>query len=279
MYPRSSSKPLQAIAMLRAGLLLPPNLLALAAASHSGEQFHREGTREILAGAGLGVEALHNIADYPLDDAAKVEWIAAGHGKEPVAMNCSGKHAAMLATCVTAGWDLATYLDPSHHLQVEIGRVQAEFSGAELDTPTVDGCGAPLFAMPLAGLAAAFGRIAGAASGPEKQVADAYRACPEWASGTHRDEAALHHAIPGLVGKAGADAVYAVGLPDGRGVAIKISDGSPRGRAVLMATVLQVLGYESETLTRQASEPVLGHGEPVGEIVARREALESLLLG
>ncbi len=277
MYPRSSAKPMQAVAMLRSGLSLPPNLLALAAASHSGEEFHREGARAILAGVGLGVEALRNIADYPLDEAAKVEWIAAGRGKEPVAMNCSGKHAAMLATCVAAGWELETYLDPAHPLQQEIGRTQAEFSGAHLAPPTGDGCGAPLFAMPLAGLAAAFGRIAAATQGPDKQLADAYRAHPEWASGTRRDEAALHRAIPGLVGKAGADAVYAVGLPDGRGVAIKISDGSARARAVLMATVLQVLGYDHETLTRQASEPVLGHGEPVGEIVARREVLESLL--
>ena len=279
MYPRSSSKPMQAIAMLRSGLSLPPHLLALAAASHDGEDFHREGAREILAGAGLGVDALRNIADYPLDETSRVEWIAEGHRKEPIAMNCSGKHAAMLATCVAAGWELDSYLDPAHPLQQEIGKTQAEFSRAELAPPTVDGCGAPLFAMPLAGLAAAFGRIAAATSGPEKMVADAYRAHPEWASGTRRDEAALHRAIPGLVGKAGADAVYAVGLPDGRGVAIKVSDGFPRGLPVLMATVLQTLGYDNETLTRQASEPVLGHGEPVGEIVARREELASLLLG
>jgi L-asparaginase II len=89
---------------------------------------------------------------------------------------------------------------------------------------------------------------------------------PEYVSGTTRDELELHRAVPGLVGKAGAEAVYAVGLPDGRGVAIKISDGSPRARPVAMAGVLRALGLEHPTLDAQASAPVLGHGERVGEI-------------
>ncbi len=89
---------------------------------------------------------------------------------------------------------------------------------------------------------------------------------PEYVSGSRRDELALHRAIPGLIGKAGAEAVYALGLPDGRGVAVKISDGTPRARPVVMAGVLQALGFDHPTLTAQASEPVLGHGERVGEI-------------
>ena len=97
-------------------------------------------------------------------------------------------------------------------------------------------------------------------------MADAIRSYPEYVSGTRRDELALHRAIPGLIGKAGAEAVYAVGLPDGRGVAIKITDGTARARPVAMAGVLQRLGFDHETLTAQASAPVLGHGERVGEI-------------
>ena len=90
------------------------------------------------------------------------------------------------------------------------------------------------------------------------------------------DEAALIRALPGSIGKAGAEATYAVGLPDGRAVAIKISDGSPRARAVAMAGVLQRLGFESETLSEQASAPVLGHGERVGEIRPYAETLNHL---
>ncbi len=130
----------------------------------------------------------------------------------------------------------------------------------------MDGCGAPLYAISLAGLARAYGRLALASDGPEGAVRSAMLAHPEYVSGTHRDELALHRAIPGLVGKAGAEAVYAVGLPDGRGVAIKISDGSPRARPPAMAGVLQALGFDHPTLTEQASGPVLGHGQRVGEI-------------
>ncbi len=109
ILPRSCNKPVQALGMVRAGLDLPPELLALACASHSGEPFHVEGVRRILASAGLDEDDLQTPPDYPLDDNARVAVIRAGGSKAPVLMNCSGKHAAMLATCVANGW-------PTDHL-------------------------------------------------------------------------------------------------------------------------------------------------------------------
>src|SRR5262245_9559958 len=109
ILPRSCNKPVQAVAMLRAGLDLPPDLPALACASHSGEPLHIAGVRRILAGAGLSEDALQTPPDYPLDDAAREAVIRAGGTRSPLLMNCSGKHAAMLATCVVNGWDAATY--------------------------------------------------------------------------------------------------------------------------------------------------------------------------
>ena len=276
MYPRSSSKPLQAVGMLRAGLDLDGELLALASASHSGEDFHVDGVRRILAGAGLDESALQTPPDWPLDEAAREAAIRAGVPKAPVFMNCSGKHAGMLATTVALGADVATYRDPDHPTQLAILQAIDELAGEQATNLAVDGCGAPLFALTLYGLARSFGRLAGASDGPERQVADAIRAHPQFTSGTTRDELALHRAVPGLMGKAGAEAVYAVGLPDGRGVALKISDGTPRARTVLMAAVLQQLGFDHPTLDAQVSEPVLGHGERVGEIRPVREALVSL---
>lgn len=99
-------------------------------------------------------------------------------------------------------------------------------------------------------------------------MAQAYRDFPQWASGTTRDEVELHRAIDGLVAKSGAEGVYAVGLPDGRGIALKISDGSARPRATLMAAALQRVGFTAEALDRQTHQPVLGHGQPVGMITA-----------
>jgi len=276
MYPRSSSKPLQAVGMLRAGLDLDGELLALVCASHSGEPIHVDGVRAVLAGAGLDESALQTPPDWPLDDAAREAAIRAGAQQSPVFMNCSGKHAGMLATTVASGADVATYRDPDHPTQLGILRAIDDLAHEQATNLAVDGCGAPLFAISLYALARAFGRLAAATEGEEHTVASAIRAHPAYTSGSTRDELALHQAVPGLVGKAGAEAVYAVGLPDGRGVALKISDGNPRARAVLMAAVLQRLGFDHPTLDEQASAPVLGHGERVGEIRPVRPALASL---
>ena len=276
MYPRSSSKPLQAVGMLRAGLDLDGELLALVAASHSGEDFHVDGVRRILSGAGLDESALQTPPDWPLDDAAREAAIRAGLSRSPVFMNCSGKHAGMLATTVALGADVATYRDPDHPTQLAVLHASTTSPASRPRTWRVDGCGAPLFALTLYGLARSFGRLAAATDGPERRVADAIRAHPQFTSGTTRDELALHRAVPGLMGKAGAEAVHAVGLPDGRGVALKISDGGTRARVVLMAAVLQRLGFDHPTLDAQVSEPVLGHGERVGEIRPVREALGGL---
>jgi L-asparaginase II len=266
MYPRSSSKPMQAVGMVRAGLRIEPELLALVCASHSGEPFHVEGVRRILAEAGLSEQDLQTPADWPADEEAARDLVRAGGDASPITMNCSGKHAGMLATARLNGWPTETYRDPDHPVQLAILQTIDDLAGEQAGLVAVDGCGAPLFAISLHGLARAFGRIASATDGPEAEVAEAIRSHPQNVSGSRRDELALHRAIPGLVGKAGAEAVYAVGLPDGTGIAVKISDGSPRARAAAMAATLQKLGYVHPTLDEQVATPVLGHGEPVGSI-------------
>jgi L-asparaginase II len=266
VYPRSSNKPLQAVGLVRAGLDLDGELLALVCASHSGEAFHREGAAEILHRAGLDESALQDPADWPLDEVAKEELIRAGGAPSRLAMNCSGKHAGMLLTSVLTGADPATYLEPAHPVQRAVTDALADLAGEPPQGPAVDGCGAPLWALPLTGLARAFGRLAASTDPLEQRVADAVRAHPAYVSGTRRDERALHEGLPGVVAKAGAESVYAVGLPDGRGVALKIDDGSARGRAVAMAGILLRLGLDADVLHQQASVAVLGGGRPVGEV-------------
>ena len=274
ILPRSCNKPLQAVGMLRAGLDLDGELLALASASHSGEAFHLEGARRILRGAGLDETALQTPPDYPIDDQAREEYIRAGGERSPLAMNCSGKHAAMLATCVVNGWDTATYRDPEHPLQVAIAETFTDLTGEKVEAVAVDGCGAPLLSTSLAGLARAFRTLSLATEGPEKRVADAIRAFPEFTSGTRRDEATLLHAVPGAIGKAGAESCYAVGLPDGRAVALKTDDGAARVRPVLMAAALERLGVtaqpevDADAVRRTGVVELLGGGRPVGEIRA-----------
>ena len=269
VFPRSCNKPLQAAVMVRLGLRLPPDLLALACASHSGEEMHVNGVRRLLAGVGLDESALQPPADWPLDDEARTEALRAGVDRAPVLMNCSGKHAAMLATCVANGWDTATYLDPEHPLQQAIARGFVEFTGEQVAATGIDGCGAPLLSTSLLGLAGAFGRLAAAAfETPEGRVAAAIRAHPQLVSGSRRDEAALLTALPGAIGKAGAEGCYAVALPDGTAVALKIADGAARARPVLMAATLLALGVDHPVLHEQAVAPVLGGGRRVGAVRA-----------
>lgn len=273
MYARSSLKPFQAIAMLESALDTAGAQLALAGASHHGEEFHLDAVQHILGGAGLGLGDLQNTPDYPLSEAARAAWIAAGHGKESLAQNCSGKHASMLRTCVRAGWDAATYRDPGHPLQQAVRRVVTDWCGSA-ESVTVDGCGAPLFATPLIGLARGFGRVAGASEGPAGRLADAYRAHPEYVSGTGTAEVALFRAVPGLISKAGAEGCLAIGLPDGTGIAIKSDDGSSRGTMTLAVWLLSRLGVPEAALADVHDAPVLGHGQPVGRIQVVEESLQ-----
>jgi L-asparaginase II len=272
ILPRSCNKPIQALGMLRAGLDLDGELLALACASHSGEPFHVEGVRRILSGAGLTEADLQTPPGYPLDDAAREELIRNGGQPAPVTMNCSGKHAAMLATCVGNGWDTGTYLSPSHPLQRVIAETFADLTEEPVAVTAVDGCGAPLLSASLVGLARAFRSLATAVAGPERRVAEAIRAFPEWTSGTRRDEATLLRAIPGAIGKAGAESCYAMALSDGRAVALKTDDGAPRVRPVLMGAALERMGvFDEPGVDGSAGRAtgvveLLGGGRPVGSI-------------
>jgi L-asparaginase II len=275
MFPRSSNKPFQAVAMLRCGLKLDGELLALAAASHSGEDFHVSGVRAILASAGLTEDDLQCPPDYPLDEQAQRAMIAAGADRDRIHMNCSGKHAAMLATCAGAGWPTESYRDPEHPLQLRIRDTIAELAGEPVAAIGVDGCGAPLMAISLTGLARAFRAVVLAEPGsPERAVADAMRAYPEWTSGTARPERALMLAVPGLLLKSGAEGVEGLALRDGRACAFKIDDGAARARVPVTVALLRQLGAEAEpgvdidALSSLATGPVYGGGELVGGVTA-----------
>ncbi|WP_324787822.1 asparaginase [Streptomyces sp. H51] len=277
-YPRSALKPLQAVAMVRAGLPLDGELLALTAASHSGEERHLAGARRILERAGLTEDRLRNVPDLPFDPAVRDSWVRQGRHPSSLAQNCSGKHAAMLLTCTLNGWSLHDYLDPRHPLQQAIAEIVEDLTGQRVARVTVDGCGAPLFAVSLHGLARAAARIAGAAPGtPEARVADAMRGHPEMVSGAGRDVAALMRAVPGLLAKDGFEGVQVAALPDGRAVAVKIADGADRARVPVAAAALARAGVDPVALVPFGGAPVLGGGRSVGEVrVVRAPAPESL---
>jgi len=265
IFPRSANKPIQALGMLHVGLPLDGRLLALAAASHSGEPFHLDAVREILALAGLDESALQTPPSYPLDPKVHADYLRAGGTRAPICMDCSGKHAAMLLTCVINGWPTDTYLDPTHPLQVAITETFTEVTDGPPAVIGTDGCGAPLLATSLVQLARAVGRIVQGAEGSrEAHLVAAMTEHPEYVSGTYRSELRLMQAFPGLLAKSGAESVLVVAQPDGSAYGLKIEDGGERPLYAVMARALELSGLNHPVLAERPE--ILGGGKPVGEL-------------
>jgi L-asparaginase II len=265
VYGRSANKPVQAAAMVRAGLDLSPEHLVLVCASHSGQPEHVAGVLAILQRHGLSERDLQNTAALPLD----AEAARAADGPSPLLQNCSGKHAGMLATCVVNGWSLEGYLDPAHPLQAWITATFADLAAEDLDRVGVDGCGAPVHAVTLRGLATAFQSLALAPTGsPDGRVAEAMRQHPFLLGGRGRDVTAVAEAVPGLVVKDGAEGVVAAATLDGAAVAVKVADGASRAWRPVLVEALRAAGVAAPGLDVLRTTPVLGHGRPVGEVRA-----------
>jgi L-asparaginase II len=261
IYARSSLKPLQAAAMVAAGLALTDELLAVVCASHDGRPEHLAAVRAILAGAGLSEEDLQNTPTLPLDAGASRDAIRNGVGPAAVLQNCSGKHAGMLATAVSNGWPTAGYLSSEHPVQRLIVESLRGATGAAPSAHVgVDGCGAPAPVVPLVGLA----RAVRALAVDGHPVHRAMTSHPEMVGGPTRDVTRLMQLVPGLVAKDGAEGVHVAALPDGRAVALKIADGAGRARAPVMVAALRSLGVG--LASDAVGEVVLGHGSPVGRV-------------
>jgi L-asparaginase II len=280
VYLRSSAKPFQALPLVFSGAAdafgITDEELAVACASHSAEPYHLAAVRSILRKAGLSESDLQNGAHPPIYAPAAARLASGGEKPRPIHGNCSGKHAGMLAVCVHADWELAGYRDAQSPLQKLVRRTVAKLCGLEPEAIRLadDGCGVPVFALPLENLALGFARLAagGAQDFPEdlleamQRVRDAMRAHPYMVAGTGRFDTRLMQATD-LVAKSGAEGVFTAGSPDGWGLALKISDGA--GRAVAPA----VLAALSRRGVRVPAEIGVGtitdlHGEAVGKIVS-----------
>jgi L-asparaginase II len=262
IFPRSTVKCFQASAMVRSGLDLEPRLLALAQSSHSGAAMHLDGAREILASVGLTESALQCATDRPLGEAERRAW----GDSEPtqIAMNCSGKHAAMLATCVKNGWPIETYLEQSHPLQVAIKKELEDLSGEAITLTSTDGCGAPLFLISVIGLARAIRAITISTDLLHQSVMNAARAFPEMVGGVGRHNTEMMQQVPGLFMKDGAEAVNVCSLSDGRTIVFKVSDGSLRAFRTIVHACLKDFGID----TALTPEKVMGGPRVIGTIRA-----------
>jgi L-asparaginase II len=283
IFPRSSSKPFQSVAMLNSGADLAGADLALASASHSGEPMHVDRALTMLDRAGVTEVDLRCPTALPMNDAARLAVLLADDGPAEsrarrIYMNCSGKHAGMLTACIAAGWPIDGYVSADHPLQRQVAQEITRLTAEAPAAVGIDGCGAPLFAISLLALARGFGAVTAAAAGtPERTVSDAMRAHPEMVGGTGREDTRLMQAFPGLLVKGGAEGVHCAALPDGRCVAVKITDGGDRARMPVLIAALRLLGVDSTgaadaddsgsgLLDELGTGVVLGGGVPVGTV-------------
>lgn len=273
VYPRSSLKPFQAITVLRSGVSLEGAHLVLATASHSGTPAHVQIVADLLARARLTEDDLQCPVSWPGDVDAAAIARTTGH-KRRITMNCSGKHAAFLLACVQNGWPISNYLDPEHPLQLAVRATIEEFLGEPVGHVGVDGCGAPLFAVSLRGLATSFSRLARGvnATGPDADAARITAAIRENAWAIDGPGLANTTVIDelGLVCKGGAEGVIAMGGGDGTAVALKSLDGSHRVTSLVALNLLAEAGAipqsEAERVSALVTEKVLGGGVPVGHV-------------
>lgn len=276
VLPRSSLKPLQAVACLTAGAVLEGEQLALSTASHSGTDRHAEVVREMLTAGGLNEDDLACPPAWPSDSATRDEMVRE-HGQEArVRMNCSGKHAAMLRACIASGWPTDGYLDPAHPLQAHIRDVIERLTGEKMAHTAIDGCGAPVYALTLTGLARAIHRI-GTASERSPfalhrvagSLVKAVRENPWTIDGPGRPDTIAIERL-GVFAKGGAEGVMVMVAPDGTTVALKMLDGGARASTIVAATLLARAGGLGDADVAALSDAlpltVHGGGASVGAI-------------
>ncbi|MBF6332611.1 asparaginase [Nocardia transvalensis] len=274
IFPRSTNKPMQAITLLRNGFEPVDDAeLAITTASHYGEPEHVALVQRLLDRFGFDEQQLECPPDLPFEERARAAALAGRERAEAarrIYMNCSGKHAAMLATCAINGWPTKGYLEAAHPMQQAVTATIAEITGEPETDLGIDGCGLPIVPVSLVNLARAYATFATTApDAPERRVADSIRAHPRVISGTDAPDLLTMRATPGLVCKIGADGVHAGALPDGRAFAYKIDDGHDRARMPLTQAILQRMGVEwTDAHAELAAPPVLGGGARVGVIRA-----------
>lgn len=276
VFPRSTLKFFQTIASLGAGAELTDEQVAIATASHGGTPQHIALVREILASAGLDDRALGCPPDWPLDRAARDGLVRSGEQQQPVSMNCSGKHAAMLKACVASGWPIDSYLAPDHPLQVQVREVIERLTTERPAATGVDGCGAPVHAISLLALARGIARIRTAnASSPFALFRNAARVTQcvlanGWAvDGPGRPNTVVIDEL-GVIAKTGAEGVLVMAAPDGTSAAVKVLDGSARAATLvglqLLVTAGAVRVEEVQRIVPRLDLEVLGRGAQVGAI-------------
>lgn len=274
IFPRSCVKPFQALAAMQAGVPLRGAQVAIAAGSHTGSHEHMDVVAGMLKAAGLSEEHLGCPAAWPNDAQARAWLVRTGRGESKLAMNCSGKHAAFLWACVENGWNTAGYLEPNHPMQRAVRNVLEEYTGQAVAHTGVDGCGAPVMAISLTGLARAFTTLAKAPSDKNANARMATIATSmldyPWAVEGHGKANTVVMEDLGVLAKLGAEGVMVMAAPTGASVAVKVLDGNGRAATLVGLTMLAAAGALDvpavAAVLDKVVPPVMGGGQVAGSL-------------
>jgi L-asparaginase II len=265
IYPRSALKPFQTVAAMRAGVVLDAPGLTIVTSSHDGTPLHVAAVRAVLAAVGAAEGDLRTPAAWPASKAAANDLVRAGLGPSRIAMNCSGNHAGMIGAAQALGIPVAEYLDPTNRVHGLAEEVIREYAAVDPEHPGTDGCGGPVWALPIVALARGYAALFAA----NPALATAIRANPVLIEGAG---SATTRAVASLavVAKAGAEGVWCAVAPDGATVTVKVLDGSGRASAAigvaLLAAAGAIDGAAADGFLAHPSLAVLGGGAEVGGI-------------
>ncbi|MBT2515229.1 asparaginase [Arthrobacter sp. ISL-30] len=274
VFARSTLKPFQALAAMQSGVPLRGAQVALACASHVGSLDHMDVVEGMLKAAGVREDQLQCPAAWPHDETARNWLVRSDRGPSRLACNCSGKHAAFLWACTENSWDTHSYLEPNHPLQQRVRSVIEEYCGEQTSHLGIDGCGAPVAAVSLTGLARAYSQLARA---PRDQASNARAATiatsmldyPWAVQGRGEANTVVMDELE-VLAKGGAEGVLVMATPAGATVAVKILDGSSRAASLVGLTLLAVTGAVDipgvSSVLEKVVDPVIGGGRPVGRI-------------
>lgn len=286
MFWRSAAKPFQVLPFVRQGGLekygIDEEELAVMVSSHSGEPRHVELVEQILAKVGLTVDALACGAVRPMDGRASRELVKLGQKPQAVHNPCSGKHAGMLALCRLLNLPVEGYTEPEHEVQQIMHQSVAQSAGLTVQQVDIgiDGCGVPVFYLPLANMALAYARLAlpeQAGWGENEQavtaIRDAMLRYPQVVAGTGRVDTVLMQLTKGrILAKVGAEAVYCLAsAADGIGITFKIEDGGHRAINPVILGIIKRLRLitqdEYDELAAQYPPVLRNHrGDVIGTI-------------
>ncbi len=268
-FPRSSMKPFQALPLVEKGGMeafgLTEEELAIICASHAGTDEHVRVLKSIHQKVGLNVNDLQCGAHWPIDRETSFQMRMRGEEPDSYRHNCSGKHSGMLTQAKLLGESLEDYLAPVHQVQQNIRKAVASMCGIHRDDMIfgVDGCSAPVYAMPLSSFAWAIARLVdphGLDDGRQiacQRITNAMKTYPVMVSGPGQLDTVLMQVMNGkVIAKGGAEGYQLVGIMPGAipgyskgiGIAIKVADGDPSRRATqrVVAELLKALGFEEE---------------------------------